>query len=141
MIGALISFVRHLREARRIRQRVVAALARHRGEIVEHVGLRVDLVVLAGALSAVGRDADAEKLLAEPTISLVRAVRRLAIIAIDRPRPVPGLLDFACDVCGRRYLGNQLVMHREENFPLSATEGRCPTGHTLPALPSETVIQ
>lgn len=137
----MISLIRALLAARRSYRRVDAELECRRGEIVEHAGLRVDLVAFASAIVAIGRTDDAEALLSDPPAHLARAVRRLAIIAIDHPRPVPGLIELACDVCGQRYPGSELHMHREERFPLTSYEGRCPAGHVLPALPTEVVIQ
>jgi hypothetical protein len=137
VIGTLISFIRSMRDQRRMYARVAAALPRHEGEIVEQDGLRVDLGALGKALAARGFTSHVEALLADPPAHIPRAVRDIARTNVR----VGGLLDFACPVCGMRYPGNQLVLHREENFPLSSTEGRCPAGHPLPGLPSETVIQ
>lgn len=137
MIGTLISFIRSMREQRRMYARVTAALPHHDGKIIECGDLRIDVGALGRALCARGFTRDVEALLADPAAYLARAVRDVAKANL----PVGGLLDFACVTCGRRYPGATLVLHREERFPLSSTEGRCPAGHTLPALPEETVIQ
>lgn len=142
----MISLIRHLLRARVLRKRVVTEIARRRGEIVEHEGLRVDLGELAAGLAAIHRDADAQALLDAPADHLARAVRRLAIVALrgqaapEAQVHVAGLLELTCETCGRRYPGDELRMHRRTNGFATEHEGRCPHGHPLPALPAEVVV-
>jgi hypothetical protein len=144
----MISLVRHLLRARALRKRVAAEIARRRGEIVEYDGLRVDLAELAAGLAARHRHPAAAALLEAPAHHLARAVRQLATVEPDqvpgeshtRVR-VPGLLELACDPCGRRYPGSQLCMHARANHFAVEYEGRCPHGHPLPALAADVVVR
>jgi hypothetical protein len=144
----MISLVRHLLRAHALRKRVAAEIARRRGEIVDHDGLRVDLAELAAGLAARHRHADAAALLAAPVEHLARAVRKLATVEPDqvpgeshaRVR-VAGLLELACDACGRRYPGSELHMHSRANHFAVDYEGRCPQGHPLPALAAQVVVR
>jgi len=143
----VIGLIRHLLRARALRKHVATEIAKRRGEIVEHAGLRVDLGQLAASLTAIHRDADAQALLDAPAGHLARAVRRLAIVALhEQAAPeaqvhVAGLLELACEACGRRYPGNELRMHCRTNGFRTEHEGRCPHGHPLPSLAAEVVVR
>jgi hypothetical protein len=156
----MIRQLRALWTARAMRRRVVAELARRRGEVIEVDRFRVDLGVLAAAMLAARPDADETgALLADPAAQVARVVRQLAVDALDRPHPlevdrltdqhdvvsaavaIAGVLDFGCERCGRRYPGRELHIHRDSTAFSSTHEGRCPAGHALPALAMETVYR
>jgi hypothetical protein len=136
----MISLIREIIANVRLHRRLAVEIESRRGEIFERNGLRVELAALTSAIVEIARLKDAEALLSDPPAHLVGAVRRLAIMAIYLPRPVPGLIELACDVCGRRYPGSELHMHQEVHFSITRYEGRCPAGHVLPALPNQMVI-
>lgn len=128
----MIGLVRFVLARRAARRRAESELARPR-ELVVHEGLRVDVATLAKALLAIGRVDDAEALLADPSRHLARAVRRFAV----RHAQVPGLLGVACLPCGCEH--PSLVLDEQTNGFGFTSQGRCPAGHALPALPPYTV--
>ena len=127
----MISLIRYLIAARRRRRAVRAAIDVRRDEIVEHEGLRISIGAIGDALLAHARDDLAARVLADAA-ALPRAVRYLAARG-----PIAGL-EVTCPRCGRQTAA--LVLHREGDGFRETTEGRCPQGHALPALPAQTTF-